>query len=63
MGQTGSGASGALTPEPHSHLCSFGIQMCVGATGHNIPQQLSEWHGGHRREADLGSLGGWPGAP
>ncbi|KAF6094362.1 integrin subunit alpha 2b [Phyllostomus discolor] len=41
MGQAGSGASGALTPEPHSHLCSFGIRMCVGVKGHSIPQELS----------------------
>lgn len=51
MGQAGPGTSGALTPEPHSRLCSFNIQVCVGATGHNVPQKLREWQGGHRREA------------
>lgn len=39
-------------PETYPPLCSFNIQMCVGATGHNIPQKLREWHGGRvgRRE-------------
>lgn len=52
-----------IAPEPHSHLCSFNIQMCVGATGHNVPKKLREWHHGDRREVDLGSPGGWPGRP
>lgn len=50
MVQAGSGTSGALTPYPHSYVCSFNIQMCIGVTGHNIPQKLREWHGGGRRE-------------
>ena len=50
-----------LAPEPHSSLCSFNIQMCVGATGHNIPEKLREWHPGDRRHVGLGSAGGWPG--
>ena len=58
-----------LVPEPHSSLCSFNIQMCVGATGHNIPEKLREWHPGapkyilwHTEGFNLGLLTNVPSA-
>lgn len=42
----GLGPLGGPNPQTCPHPRSFNVQMCVGATGHNIPQKLSEWHGG-----------------
>ncbi|XP_023573974.1 integrin alpha-IIb isoform X5 [Octodon degus] len=36
-------------PQSSTPVSCFSIQMCVGATGHNIPQKLHPYHPGLRR--------------